>query len=217
MQLSFRRATPDDVPFIVECLLASESSGTDVISYQRIFGLSEPELRTFFVQLAGEEVSGNEFSYVNYWIAHSYNTPIAGTAAWIEAADGMASNTIKTQLLSYFLGAERFLAAKSKLEKVAAIDIERAPGTLQLDSIAVRPSYRGQGVLQALIAHVLHHFKTHHPKVNEAQILLMAENVSARRAYEKSGFVVQQSTRSKDPEVPKLVPGTGRILMGRHY
>lgn len=215
MQLSFRRATPDDVPFIVECLLASESSGTDVISYQRIFGLNEPDLRTFFVQLAEEEVEGNEFSYINYWIAHTHNTPIAGSAAWVEAAGGVASNTLKTQLLSYFLGVDRFLAAKSKLQKIAAIDIARAPGTLQLDSIAVRPSYRGQGVLQALIAHILHYFKVHHPTVVEAQILLMSENVSARRAYEKSGFVVQKSTHSKDPEVPRMVPGTGRILMGR--
>ena len=217
--LSFRHATTDDVPFIIECLLASEASGTDIISYQRIFGLSEVELRDFFLQLAQEEMPGNAFSYVNYWIAEAPNgkkqVPVAGLAAWVEAEDEMLSNTQKAQALAYFLGIERWRAANDKMQKAASIDIERTVGSLQLDSIAVLPSYRGQGVLGHLITYVLQWHKTHKPNVTQAEIILMDDNVPARRAYEKAGFALLCATHSDDPVVPTLLPGKGRLLMQR--
>ncbi len=217
--LSFRQATIEDVPFIIECLLASEASGTEIISYQRIFGFSDVELRDFFLQLAQEEMPGNAFSYVNYWIAEALeskkHTPVAGLAAWVEAEDEMLSNTQKAQALAYFLGIARWRAAADKMQKAASIDIARTAGTLQLDSIAVRPSYRGQGVLGHLITYVLQWYKTHKPHVTQAEIILMDDNVPARRAYEKAGFALLGATHSDDPMVPALLPGSGRLLMQR--
>lgn len=212
----FRKATPQDIPFIIECILAAEGGGTPLISYQQIFGLSEAELRDFFLQLVGEELEGNEFSYANFYIGEMGGSAAAACAAWVEGAEGVPASTAKAQMLAHYLGLARWRAAADKLKAVAGIDIPRQEGALQIDSIAVRPSYRGQGLLQALLIHVMAQFKRKQPALRRAQILLMRENAAARRAYEKAGFMLASETQSADPVVPTLVPGTGRLMMEKN-
>lgn len=216
LDYKLRPAIQEDVFFLTEAIHAADSAGTGRVSFQRIFGLSNLQLRYLLADLADTDIVGNEYSYPNFWVLETpAGTPLAATAAWVEAADGLGSNLIKAQQLSYILGAERWQAARPKLAQLGAIDIPRQPGALQLDSIYVRPSVRGQGLLPILLSRVMKQVAGQYPEAEKAQILLLEGNERALAAYRKCGFAEVRRIHTDNPAVAALVAGTGRILMER--
>ena len=214
--LHIRPATVQDVTFLVQSILDAEASGTDLVSYQRLFELSDVEMREKFSNIVREDIEGQELCYVNFWIAEINNQPVAATAAWIEGENGFSSNTIKAQLLAEYLGMERWRAAQERLKAISVIDMAREKGTLQLDAIAVVAEQRGKGILQELLKIICQNMHVRYPALSKAQILLMNNNERALKAYEKAGFSLVKETRSDDPILLTLLPGNGRLLLERH-
>ena len=47
----FRHANINDVSFLVDTIIEAEKSGTDILSYTTIFGLSEKEARKYIGEM----------------------------------------------------------------------------------------------------------------------------------------------------------------------
>ncbi len=209
----FREALPEDAPFIAEAVVAAESSGTNVFSYARIFGIEDATMKNFLVEIAREDAAGQDLTHNNYLIAEYRGKPAAACAGWVEAKNCSPSSLVKMQLLAHFLPPEIVAGAKKRLEKVAEVHIERTPGALQLESFYVLPEFRGKNLPHKLINEHVKRFKLIFPELNTAQIILMRENTQALKSYLKAGFEIVKETRSDDPEIPRLLSGTGKYLL----
>ena len=209
----FREAAPGDAPFIAEAVVAAESSGTGVFSYARIFGVEESAMKNFLTEIAREEAAGQDLTHNNYLVAEFRGKPVAACAGWIEAQNCAPSAFVKMQLFSHFLPREVVFGAKKNMEKVAEVNIERTPGALQLESFYVLPEYRGKNLPHKLINEHVKRHKLVFPELKTAQIILMRENGQALKSYMKAGFEIVKETRSDDPEIPKLLSGSGKYLL----
>jgi ribosomal protein S18 acetylase RimI-like enzyme len=209
----FREATVHDAPFVAEAVVAAESSGTEVFSYARIFGLTLETMKAFLRQIAAEEAAGQDLTHNNYLIAEFRGKPVAACAGWVEAKNCAPSAMIKMQLLTHHLPPEVVAGAKSRLQKAATIHIERTPGALQLESFYVLPEFRGKNLPHKLINEHVKRHKLIFPDLKLAQIVLMRENTQALKSYLKAGFEIAAETRSDDPEISQLLPGTGKYLL----
>lgn len=209
---TLRRATESDVPFLVRCIRAAETGKTTETTYERLFGLSSSELEGLLTEICEADIPGCELCYPNFWIAEEDQIPAGGLAAWVEATEGLPSSFLKGQLLAQAMGKQRFLAARPKLEALAGVDILRSPGYLQLDAIFVEESFRGKGVLEALVGHIL----AQYGEVPVAQILLVGGNDRALRAYTRLGFALKDQTQTDDRATAELLGGSGRLLLEKH-
>lgn len=212
MRPTFRVAQEADAPHLLEILCLAEASGGPFIPYARLFDLSAAEVRATLLELLEVDALGCELCWPNYWVAEVEGQVAAGLAAWYEGAEGLPSAQLKGQLLAQALGRERLLAAKPRLALLGALDIPRVPGTLQLDAIAVLPTYRGHGLAAQLIGAV----EAHHRALGyrgPVTIQLMAENAAALRCYTQLGYTEAERRTASAPEVPTYVPGTTRLAL----
>ncbi len=208
-----RRATEADAPLVAQLIALADRSGGDRLSYQTLFDLSEADAHHLLLQLAELDELGQELCWPNFYLIEREGQVAGGLAAWVETAHGLSSAAARGQLLAFALGAERFLAAKSKLQLLERIDIPRAAHTLQLDSIAMLPAFQGQGLLRPLMQAAIADQLMHHPSVHTAEIHLLENNHRARHAYEKLGFTEIKHTHSDDPALQALISGSGRVAL----
>lgn len=211
--LNMRPAQPEDLKFILDCIRSAESAGTGRVSYAEIFGLTAPELDNLLQQLADDDTGQHEHSLNAFYILECDGKPVAGASAWIEGQEGLPSGTLKSQVISFALGFDRWRQATEQLKQVASINIAREAGALQLDGFYTLPEERGKGHVQTLIQQIIQLKQRQYPELRKAQILLVNENPAALRAYRKAGFEVARETRTDEPAVARMLNGTGRVLM----
>lgn len=209
--LSYRRATIADIAFVTEAIAEAERSGAPASVYERVFGLDRAGLAALLEAMLREEIAGSELCCDSFLLALDDGLPVGCIATWIEAAEGMSSNLMRAHLLVHALGAERWAAARPRLASLAAIDIPREPGALQIEAVYTAPAHRGRRVTPSLIARAL----AEPGGASKAQILSVLGNESSARAFTHAGFSIARQTRSEDPALREIFPGTGRILWER--
>lgn len=207
--MQIRTATPADIPFLITAISEAEKSGTDILSYQRIFGLNDDQWQNLLLNILEEDMLGQELCVSGFLIAEEEEKPLAAVCAWVEGVDDMPSGVIKGNLLAYFLPEENMTYATENLKTLEGFNVHRAMGALQLESIYTAPESRGKGITGQLIAQ---HIRNH-PEIKVVQITLMGDNASALRAYEKLGFRVVESKTAENAAVKNLMPGMTKILM----
>jgi GNAT superfamily N-acetyltransferase len=213
--LSYRSAGIDDLDFVATAIVQAERQFTDRTIYERVFGLSTEELAGVVKEMLAEDIPGSELCCSSFLLAVVGETPVGGLATWIEARGNLPSNLIRTNLLSHVLGGERWRQAQHRLALLSEIDIKRDPGTMQMEDTYVLPSYRGRGIWNAMVEHVMARCRVDHPEVEKVQTISVVENKVSNDNLLKSGFVVVKQTHSDNPEIKSLFPGTGRFLWER--
>lgn len=211
-ELSHRRGGIADLDFVAKAIIEAERSWTDRTIYERIFGIRADELPDMLKSLLTEEIPGSELCCDSFMLAVDGDAPVGCIATWIEADGTLPSNLVRTNLITYAIGAERWKQAQPRLAMLHEIDIKREPGTLQIEAVYTAPSHRGRGITRFIIEHAIDSCRGEHPNVAKAQILAVAGNDASAKAFSKSGFVISQQTHSDNPEIKELFPGTGRVL-----
>lgn len=214
MEIIIRQAIESDSEFIVDAIITAEKSGSEKITYCEIFSISEEDLRNVLHQVLAEEIEGFEFCIQNFLIAEVNGKTAGAVSGWIEGADGMPSSLLKMNAFSFFLPKANIDAAHQRIKIIEEIGIEREAGCLQLDCVYTHPEYRGQGISAKLIDAHLNQAKINH-KANKSQIILMKENTTALRAYEKAGYRKVLEKCSDNSEIAAILPGMGKILLER--
>jgi len=211
--IALRRAGSDDRDFLVDAIVGAERGVAERISYCEIFGLDEPELRALLADILAEDLEGQELCTSGFLVAEIDGAPAAAACGWIEGESELPSTLIKANLLHHFLGAERVERAEPWLARLASLSLPRETGAAQLESIYVRPDQRGRGLSMRVLDAQLRELRARAPELDKAQIILVRDNASARRAYEKLGFAVVRERRTDDPLLRTIVPGGAKILM----
>ena len=68
-EFNYRVATLEDIPFLVKTIVEAEKSGTEVLSYSAIFGLSIGEVEEKLAIILDEEIDDCELSVSSFLVA----------------------------------------------------------------------------------------------------------------------------------------------------
>lgn len=215
MSITVRAATEADKDFIITTIIEAEKSGTDVISYCGIFGITEEQLREVLGNILEENIPGQELCIDSFLIAEEDGEYAGGLGGWIEGFDGMSSSMIKSNLLKFYIDRQVMMNAIPLMKLVGDITIEREPGVLQIESGYVVPKYRGRGVFSILTDAHIERWKERGFTFDRLHIMMMGNGSVAKHAYEKIGFVEAKSKTLDDPRIHQLLPGNTKLLMER--
>jgi ribosomal protein S18 acetylase RimI-like enzyme len=205
---TFRNATQCDVGFIVEAIIEAEKSGSRILSYSRVFNLSEEDLRTMFRLMLLEEIDGCEFSISSYIVAETENKVVGTIGAWVERKE-QPSFMIKSNLLMFFLPESSIVYASIAAKITSELIIDHVKDVLSLVVIYISPAHRGNHLFQLLT--------DEHIKRNEGikvlSVQVMANNQYAIRTYKRYGFIKDYEVKSNCEKIKQFLPYNKKILM----
>lgn len=212
MNVLCRAATPRDIPFLVEAIIAAEKSGSDKLSYSTIFGLSEAQVRSMLAEVLEEDVTGQELCVSGFKIAEVDGAATGAVCSWVEGEGHQSSTLLKANLLAHFVGRERLAKAVPTLRIVGELTLHREVGALQLESIYVPSGSRGRGITGQLIEA---HLQGAPASCMLAQIIVASHNLQALAAYRKVGFATAREVQGTNPELERLLPSAHKLLLQR--
>jgi ribosomal protein S18 acetylase RimI-like enzyme len=216
-EFTIRPAIPDDIPFLVDTIIEAEKSGTSVLTYTTIFGLTEAEARECIAKMLEEGVDGCELSVSGFILAEKDNQIAGAVGEWIEGSEGIPSGILKGNLLRYTLPPQCFEKASTLNKIVNDLHIEYVTNTIQIGLVYVAPEARGKGLVSILIDHKIDSLKESNPHVKEAYVQVFGNNLPAIRAYEKAGFETVFRKDASLLETSDFMPYTSKILMKKYH
>lgn len=212
-EFNYRQASFDDIPFLVDTIIEAEKSGTDILSYTTIFGLSEEQARESVTAMLEEEIDGCELSVSSFLVAEHHGKVVAALSSWVEGSEGISSSELKGNLLSYVLPRESILKAAAATPHVRKIHMDYQPGTIQKGAGYVVEEYRNRRLFGILTEKMIVHLLKSHPDVSEVYTQVFGCNIAAIRANEKIGFRIVDTIETDDMEVMKYLPSNSKHLM----
>jgi ribosomal protein S18 acetylase RimI-like enzyme len=215
-EFSIRQATSNDIPFLVDTIIEAEKSGTSTLTYTTIFGLSEIQARDYIAKMLEEAIDGCELSVSGFVLAEKSGNIAGAVGAWLEGSEGIPSNVLKGNLLSYVLPISCLEKAVSLNNIVRDLYIEHKRGAIQIGLVYVAPEARGKGLVSVLINHKISLLKKIHPNANEVYIQVFGNNLPAIIAYKKLGFEIVLNKTAVLPETSKYMPDSSKVLMRKY-
>jgi len=212
----FRKADLEDIPFLVKTIIEAEKSGTDILSYQTVFGLDEKQTSELLVKVLEEEEDHCELSLSSFLVAEQGGEIIGAVGAWVEAMDEVPSTMIKGNLLGFYLPREALYKAAALKSTLQSLHLEYKSGTIQIGLVFVAEKARGQGIPKRLIEEQVSRLLKIRPEISEAYVQVFANNLPAIKAYEKFGFKIIETRTSEDQTIHTLLPYHTKINMKTH-
>ncbi len=213
---SIRKATLDDVDFLVTAIIEAEKSSTNNIGLANLFEITEAELGVYLKRILEEEIEGCELSVSSFFVAEFDGQVVSAKGGWLEGynEDHQPSSVLKANLISYHFPQNKVLNAQRKLRMIKEFQIEREWGTYQWEYAFTLPQHRG------------HHLV---PMINEVHIQLakelgakkiqghvFANNIPSLRAYERGGFKIVNRFTSTHPLVKDFYPDDTLLLLEKY-
>ena len=214
-ELLLRPASVDDIPFLVETIIEAEQSGSDILTYSTIFGLSTSETKKYIGQMLAEEVDGCELSISSFLLATKKGKQIAAVAAWVEGFTGIPSSVIKGNLLISSLPRAAILNSLRSSSIIHDLHIANIENTIQIGSVYVSESFRGKNLVDILINQKIACLQQLNTNPDAAYVQVYGNNIIAIKAYEKIGFKIVAKKISKNTKATVFVPSDTKILMKR--
>lgn len=213
-KINLRQAERKDIPFVTRAIMESEKSGTDRLSYVRIFSLTENKVKDIIAHILEENIPGQQYCFSNFIIAEIEDNYAGACCSWIEGEEGVSSSIIMASLLLDFIDHNNYEEAKSRLQIATEIGFQREPGSIQIENVFVEPEYRGRGISSQMIEL---HIRYHKTKSNakKVQIILSKTNENAFKSYQKSGFRITAEKSSNKEEILNILPSNTNIMMER--
>jgi ribosomal protein S18 acetylase RimI-like enzyme len=215
MSINIRKAGSTDKDFIIKAIMESEKSGSDIVSYCAIFSIDEDTFRGVLSSILDEGMEGQELCISNFLVAEVDGERAAAVSTWVEKAEGIASNMIKSNLFMYFMDREVLLNAAAALALVNEINISRDEHALQVENVYTEEKFRGMGLAGKLIDEHIRLQQQAGAKFDKVQVILLKNNAKAIRSYEKAGFTIKTEKQCGDKAIYNLFPCDTKILMER--
>ncbi|MCK5691779.1 MAG: hypothetical protein KAI08_02990 [Bacteroidales bacterium] len=209
----YRQARLEDIPFLVDTIIEAEKSGTEILSYTTIFGLSEDEARACVTEMLEEEIDGCELSVSSFLVAEHSGRVVAALSSWVEGAEGISSSELKGNLLSYVLPRESILKAAAVNPVVRKIHMDYLPGTIQKGAGYVIKEFRKRKLFGILTEKMIVHLLKSSPQVTEVYTQVFGCNIPAIKANEKVGFNIVDTIETDDEKVLQYLPSNKKYLM----
>ena len=216
MEITFRKAVETDIDFITEAIIHAEMSGSTILPYTAIFGLSELETKSLIKSVMDEEIEDQEWYLPNFHILEVNKQAACCLSAWIEGRNGIGSGLLKAQAMAWIMG-EKWTEASGKLTCLKSTQLPRIQQSLQLECIYTKKEFRGQGLASKLLEYCIEVSATSPNKPKMAEIQLLANNESALRSYTKCGFLFRAEATSTDPEILNLLAHHTRVSLTKIF
>jgi ribosomal protein S18 acetylase RimI-like enzyme len=210
-----RNASVSDIPFLIDTIIEAEKSGTDILTYSTIFGLSEEETKEYLAKMLAEEVDGCELSISSFLLAESGAQVVAAAAAWIEGVDGMPSTIIKGNLLNYTLPIKALEKALYLNSIVSDLHIAYIPNTIQIGLLYVSSAFRGQNLASLLIEEQIKSLLKKNTAPTGIYVQVFSNNLAAIKTYDKANFKIVLTKESTHKEILDYMPSKSKVLMKR--
>lgn len=209
-----RKATLDDVDFVVTVIVEAEKSMTNNLGLANFFDMTEDEIKKCLRSILEEEVDGCEFSLSSFFVAEYEGECVSALGGWLEGYyDDMPSAIIKSNLVGYVFPKEKVLQTRGKSEIVKALQIEREMGTYQLEYSYTRDDHRGHRLIQRLMMAHLSYAKEISPTVKKAQLHVFENNATIIKVHERSGYHIAKRFVSDNPLALQYYPYNVELLM----
>lgn len=184
MKIEVKKAKPEDCEFIARMILASESTGTEVITFSKMFGLSNEVLVPLFTEMINNDLEGHPLTYQTFYIAWSGETPCGAISSYIESENGDSNLLMANTMISSL---DRMLVMKGfQLSKQnSEVIIPKTKGYQQIDCVATAKEFRGRGIFSTIFEYILKDFRDTKKEGIEVQVW---KGNPAVTVYEKVGF-----------------------------
>lgn len=210
--LVIRPANFDDINFIIETIIESDKSSTNIISVCNIFSLNENEYRELLKNILSENIPNCEYNLTGFLVAEIEGKILGALNSWIEGLDGIPNNIIKSNLILSFIDKEKLLKNKERMHLINALTLDRKQNAIQLEYGYVVDVQRRKKIFTNLIIESIRkHFNLGYK--TKVQAMLYKENYPSYLAFEKLGFKIVQEKKSDDPEIFTIFPYNSKVLM----
>jgi ribosomal protein S18 acetylase RimI-like enzyme len=218
-EYSIRKATINDVDFLAEVIIGAEKSLTNNLGIANFFELSEEKVKELIIAMLEEEVDGCDFSISSFFIAFYGEKPVGALGGWVEGYyDGMSSNLLKSNLISFIFPHENVVKAQEKMEIIKEmLHIERPMGTYQLEYVYVDSDHRGKRITQQLMDVHLAYAKQLDPNVTKAQLSCFENNESIIRAHERNGYQRIKRYVCENEKILDYLPFNVKVLLEKTF
>lgn len=208
-----RKATLDDVDFLVTTIIEAEKSSTNNLGLANYFEVSEEELRQYLIEILEEEIDGCELSISSFIVAEYEGKVVSAKGGWLEGdnEDEQPSSVLKSNLIQFHLPMEKVLNAQNKWEIVKDIQIEREWRTYQWEYSYTVPEHRGHHLVPRI--NEVHIQQAIELGVKKIQGHVFAHNEKILKVYERCGFKVAKRYTSSHPLTKKYYPDNTILLM----
>lgn len=211
--LIIRPALVDDIDFIVESIIESDKSGTNIISACNIFSLREDEYRRALVEILNEDFPNSEYSLSGFLIAVEGDKKIGALCSWVEGIEGLSNSLIKANLLMSFIEKEKLVISGKKLEIMKQMSFERKPNSIQLEYGYVIGSKRRKKVFTQLILSSIKKHLNYDLGFTTVESVLFEENKNSYDAFINLQFKVKQKKFVENRDVYEIFPYNTKVLM----
>jgi len=208
-----RTATINDVPFLVETIIEAEKSGSNILSWTTIFGLSESDSKRYLSDMLKEEIDGCELSISSFLVAETKGQVVAALSAWIEGENNESSAFLKGNLLSYILPNDCIQKASVIQPLLQEIHIDYIPGSIQKGAGYVAKDYRHRDLFRLLTDEIIGKLLKRNPSVTDAYTQIYGSNIAAIKANQKADFKIVMVKESPNEEILRYVPSNKKVLM----
>jgi len=212
-KLKFRYATPEDVDFVIECIIEAEKSGTETINTCRIFNLSEQEWKKILKKILLEDIPDYDFWLSNYLIAELDGRPVCAQGAWLEGGSGAASSVIKTSMLVENIPKEKFVLDPQKIKFVKALSMKRDAGMIQLEHAYTIPELRRRGIHTQTVLENMKRTYDQNPSAKMIQTIFFKDNCNTYNECKKLGYKAVEEKGVDNPDILKIFAYDTRIKM----
>lgn len=209
----FRKATINDVDFLVTTIIEAEKSSTNNLGLANYLEVTEEELRHYLKAILEEEIDGCEMSISSFIVAEYDGVVVSAKGGWMEGnnEDEQSSAVLKSNLISYHFPMEKILNAQKKWEIVKDIQIEREWGAYQWEYSYTVPEHRGHHLVPRI--NDMHIEKAIELGAKKIQGHVFAKNIKILKVYERSGFKVLRSYTSNHPLTKEYYPDNTILLL----
>lgn len=208
-----RKATLDDVDFLVTTIIEAEKSSTNNLGLANYFEVTEEELRQYLKDILEEDIDGCELSVSSFIVAEYEGQVVSTRGGWLEGhnEDEQPSAVLKSNLIQFHFPMEKVLNAQKKWEIVKDIQVEREWGTYQWEYSYTVPEHRGHHLVPRI--NEMHIQQAKELCAKKIQGHVFANNIKSLKAYERSGFEVVKRYTSSHPLTKEYYPDDTILLL----
>ncbi|MHB1688640.1 MAG: hypothetical protein ACYCVH_14900 [Ignavibacteriaceae bacterium] len=210
--LSIRQATLDDIDFVIEAIIESEKSSSNMISTCNIFAISEEEFRDILKDVLRQDIENYDY-YLSGFLIGEFNGQYTGASgSWLEGAGGLSSGIIKSTVIFSYLKKEILPVIKNNFQIIKDLSISREAGALQIEYVYVREKFRGSGIFSQIVENnIKRNLKKY--SFDKIQSVLFKANHRSYSAFSKFGYKVAYEKKSDNLEILNFFSSGSIILM----
>jgi ribosomal protein S18 acetylase RimI-like enzyme len=208
-----RRAVAADIPFLADVIIEAEKGMSDRLSYSTLFNIPEEKVKDLIISMLEEQIDGCELSVSSFIVSEYDGKTVSGSGVWIEGFGGnLPSKILKSNLLSYTLGAESIEFLQTKTDIIKGVLVEREPMTLQLEYFHVLPEHQGKGLDTMLMSWIEEEALSIYPELEKVQCQMFKNSVFAMKILIKHGFKIVHKYKSERGEIFDYLPSDEKYL-----